>query len=336
MKTIYKSKLTNPKQVSALVREIQILKFFDENRHITELYDVLDVIDGIYLILEYAEGGDLFSYISSKKTLHEFEVKRFFHSIVKSVSIMHNNGYVHRDLKLENILLDINGRVMLADFGCSREFKEGEYTSSLCGTVQYEAPEVLLCNSYDATKVDSWSLGIILYVLFFRCFPFDATSVCEALDQFSREICIPDNCNISKSARNVLIGLLCNDPNRRMKVVDVLQHDWLKKISSSHCDELKKNRIKQAALRSLQERNTKNMDANKLVAYRIMKRMYQLGKMAITVMAPQRRESELGRINTPKARAREHRSMLIFRPMSTNIAQRKILDSLVPPAKIVL
>ncbi|KAH0785552.1 CAMK family protein kinase [Histomonas meleagridis] len=330
MKTIYKSKLTNPKQVCALAREIKILRFFGENRHITELYDALDVIDGIYLILEYAEGGDLYSYISTHKHLQEYEIKRFFYSIVKTVSFMHINGYVHRDLKLENILLDENGRVMLADFGCSREFKEGEFTSSVCGTVQYEPPEILLCKSYDATKVDSWALGIILYALFFNKLPYNGNSVCEALGQIVREeIVIPNG--ISEDARKILHGLLCNDPEKRLRVVDLPNHPWLRRVHLMQKNSQKKDRIHLAALKTMQESNTEGMDENKLVSYRIMKRKYQVGKMLN--MNPV--EHDMGRIPTPEARARECRSKLILRPMSANIAQKKLLASLVPPSKFI-
>jgi serine/threonine protein kinase len=109
-----------------------------------------------------------------KKRLSEREARYIFKQIVTSIHYCHLNHIVHRDIKVENILLDSNWRVKLADFGFSSTFKQGELLDVWCGSPQYCAPELYKAQLYDGPKVDIWSLGVVLYVLVCGYLPFEA------------------------------------------------------------------------------------------------------------------------------------------------------------------
>ena len=109
-----------------------------------------------------------------KKRLSEREARHIFKQIVTAVHYCHVNHIVHRDIKVENILLDSNWRVKLADFGFSSIYKQGELLDIWCGSPQYCAPELYKAQLYDGPKVDIWSLGVVLYVLVCGYLPFEA------------------------------------------------------------------------------------------------------------------------------------------------------------------
>lgn len=126
----------------------------------------------LFLIVIYAS-----DYIIHKKRLSEREAKHIFKQILAAIHYCHSNKIVHRDLKVENLLLDASLNVKLADFGFSSQFTHGELLDVFCGSPPYCAPELYLANRYDGTKVDIWSLGVILYVLLCGHLPFEANQL---------------------------------------------------------------------------------------------------------------------------------------------------------------
>lgn len=106
--------------------------------------------------------------------MSEREARHIFRQIVLAIHYCHSNLIVHRDVKVENVLLDYNGQVKLADFGFSSFFKPGELLDVYCGSPPYCAPELYLAKQYDGPKVDIWSLGVVLYVLVCGQLPFEA------------------------------------------------------------------------------------------------------------------------------------------------------------------
>lgn len=154
----------------------------------------------ICLVTEYASNGELYGmiyllekftllflvinnylktfsdYIIRKKRLSEREARSIFKQIIAAVHYCHSNRIVHRDLKVENLLLDSAWKIKLADFGFASHFKTGELLDIFCGSPPYCAPELYLAKLYDGTKVDIWSLGVILYVLVCGYLPFEANN----------------------------------------------------------------------------------------------------------------------------------------------------------------
>ncbi|KAG6835678.1 hypothetical protein H0H93_015823 [Arthromyces matolae] len=162
-----------PKAMSAsLTREIHHHRQL-HHPHVAQMYEVIATESSIWIVTELCSGGELFDYLVEKGRLSEDEAKLIFGQLCLAVAYLHNHGIVHRDLKLENVLLDERCRVKLGDFGFTRGFEKGVYMETFCGTTGYASPEMLEGKKYQGPEVDVWSLGIILYTLLTGTLPFD-------------------------------------------------------------------------------------------------------------------------------------------------------------------
>ena len=132
-----------PKALSTtLTREIHHHRQL-HHPHVTQLYEVIATENSIWLVTELCSGGELFDYLTEKGRISEHEARHIFGQICLAVNYLHEKGIVHRDLKLENVLLDERCRIKLGDFGFTREFDRGAYLETYCGTTGYAAPEML-------------------------------------------------------------------------------------------------------------------------------------------------------------------------------------------------
>lgn len=162
-----------PKGMSAsLTREIHHHRQL-HHPHVTQMYEVIATEAYIWIVTELCSGGELFDYLAEKGRLGEAETQILFGQLCLAVNYLHEKGIVHRDLKLENVLLDERCRVKLGDFGFTREYERGAYMETFCGTTGYASPEMLQGKKYMGPEVDVWSLGIILYCLLTGTLPFD-------------------------------------------------------------------------------------------------------------------------------------------------------------------
>ncbi|KAA0201999.1 hypothetical protein HAZT_HAZT009674 [Hyalella azteca] len=181
-KTKVAIKILNRQQIKDLdvlekiKREITNLKLF-RHPHIIKLYQVISSPTDIFMVMEYASGGELFQYIKKQGKLKESEARKFFQQIISGVDYCHRHMVVHRDLKPENLLLDHNRHVKIADFGLSNFMVDGEFLGTSCGSPNYAAPEVISANLYAGPEVDVWSCGIILFALLCGSLPFDDKNV---------------------------------------------------------------------------------------------------------------------------------------------------------------
>jgi serine/threonine protein kinase len=116
--------------------------------HVVQLYEIIATESSIWLVTELCSGGELFDYLVEKGRLTEEETRIIFGQLCLAVAYVHNKGVVHRDLKLENVLLDERCRVKLSDFGFTREFERGGFLNSVCGTMSYSAPEMIQAQKY--------------------------------------------------------------------------------------------------------------------------------------------------------------------------------------------
>lgn len=173
---------------SSLTREIHHHRQL-HHPHITQMYEVIATESSIWIVTELCYGGELFDYLVEKGRIAEDEARVMFGQLCLAVAYLHDNGIVHRDLKLENVLLDERCRVKLGDFGFTREFYRGSLMETFCGTTGYASPEMLQGKRYQGPgekifhlillylisllEVDVWSLGIILYCLLTGTLPFD-------------------------------------------------------------------------------------------------------------------------------------------------------------------
>lgn len=184
-------------------------------------------------MLEYVDGGELFSYIVENGTLEQMEAVRIFRQILSAVAYCHEFLVCHRDVKPENILLDRNGNVKLADFGmASREHMGGLQTS--CGSPHYAPPEIALGRPYIGAQVDVWSCGVVLFVMLAGQLPFgmgcrlpeDLQGVLEEV--VACNISFPEDVEISGAAQDLLLRMLEPDQNERINVRQIWQHPLMK------------------------------------------------------------------------------------------------------------
>uniref|UniRef100_A0A8C1JRI8 non-specific serine/threonine protein kinase n=1 Tax=Cyprinus carpio TaxID=7962 RepID=A0A8C1JRI8_CYPCA len=159
-----------------IFREVQIMKML-RHPHIIRLYQVMETERLIYLVTEYASGGEIFDHLVAHGRMAEKDARRKFKQIVAAVYFCHCRNIVHRDLKAENLLLDHNLNIKIADFGFSNLFSRGQLLKTWCGSPPYAAPELFEGKEYDGPKVDIWSLGVVLYVLVCGALPFDGSTL---------------------------------------------------------------------------------------------------------------------------------------------------------------
>jgi serine/threonine-protein kinase HSL1 (negative regulator of Swe1 kinase) len=186
-----------------------------------------------YLIMEYVEGGELFSYIHEQSGLIEIHAVHIFRQIIAALIYCHRINIHHRDLKPENILLDRDTMtVKLVDFGMAALQPQGKKLTTPCGSPHYAAPEVIKTTSYDGAKADVWSCGVILFVLLTGTPPFDYTGDALNLKDLFRDISaakyvMPDY--LSPEAKDLIRRILVADPKRRISLDDIWHHPFLRK-----------------------------------------------------------------------------------------------------------
>ncbi|THU93334.1 Pkinase-domain-containing protein [Dendrothele bispora CBS 962.96] len=214
-----------PKALSAsLTREIHHHRQL-HHPHVTQMYEVIATENNIWIVTELCSGGELFDYLAEKGRLSEEETKFVFGQLCLAVAYLHDKGIVHRDLKLENVLLDEHCRVKLGDFGFTREFERGGLMETFCGTTGYAAPEMLSGKKYQGPEVDVWSLGVILYCLLTGMLPFDDDDEGIMRDKVVvGEFEDPEW--LSPESRDLIKNVLVLEPSRRLTIAQILAHSW--------------------------------------------------------------------------------------------------------------
>ena len=130
-------------------------------------------------MIEICAGGDLLNYVRKRRQLKEEVAKSVFKQLINGIAYCHSKSILHRDIKLDNILLSSNGEVKICDFGVSKVVKRGEMMTEQCGTPAYIAPEILADRGYEGFAVDIWSAGVVLYAMLYGVVPFRANNMSE-------------------------------------------------------------------------------------------------------------------------------------------------------------
>lgn len=225
----------NSEKEIKIYREINALKHLS-HPNIVRLEEVLQNSKYIGIVLEYASGGEFYKYIQRKRRLKEAVACRLFAQLVSGVNYMHSKGLVHRDLKLENLLLDKHENLVITDFGFVNEFvSHNELMKTSCGSPCYAAPELVVSTKpYEARKSDVWSCGVILYAMLAGYLPWDddprnpdGNDIVRLYYYITRTpLKFPEY--ITPLSRDLLRRMLISDPRRRITLKNIQRHEWLK------------------------------------------------------------------------------------------------------------
>ncbi|OCT72477.1 serine/threonine-protein kinase SIK3 [Xenopus laevis] len=224
IKIIDKTKLDD-ENLKKIFREVQIMKMLC-HPHIIRLYQVMETERMIYLVTEYASGGEIFDHLVAHGRMAEKEARKKFKQIMAAVHFCHCRNIVHRDLKAENLLLDANLNIKIADFGFSNRFTPGQLLKTWCGSPPYAAPELFEGKEYDGPKVDIWSLGVVLYVLVCGALPFDGSTLQNLRARvLSGKFRIPFF--MSTECEHLIRHMLVLEPSKRLSMEQICKHKWM-------------------------------------------------------------------------------------------------------------
>jgi len=227
--------------------EIDILRLLQRNPHphIVSCLDIVEDEENVYIVEELLPHGDLLTFLTQHSPLREADIRRLFWSVLSAVEHLHSLGIVHRDIKLENLLLSNRGKVKLIDFNLSCPFSEKTLLTRFCGSLPYCPPEMVLRTPYVGPEVDVWALGVLLYLLLFARYPFpvDDERDIACLRRFmtnllSAQYTIPSCHPYSNEAVHLLRSFFKTDRTKRPSIETIKNHPWFKNLKE---EERKKN-----------------------------------------------------------------------------------------------
>ena len=229
IKILEKNRISQ-QDIKRIETEINILKTL-HHKNIIQLYSIIQTSEKIYLIMEYAEGKELFDYIIEKQKLDEKEACNFYQQIINGIEYLHKLNIVHRDLKPENLLLDsTKKKIKIVDFGLSSIYNKNQLLKTACGSPCYAAPEMIKGNFYKGINIDIWSSGIILYAMLCGFLPFDEKNNELLYNKIIKgEFDTPPF--ISDYGKDLINKILCVDPDKRIRIKDIKNHPWFKLIN---------------------------------------------------------------------------------------------------------
>ena len=213
-----------PEDYELVRQEISILKIV-KHKYIVQLYEILQTVQHIFIVMEYCEGKDLMDYILAKNRLSEYESLKFFQQLINALFYLHSQNISHRDVKIDNMLLDRNKNLKLVDFGLSTKYTDDKLLDQPCGTVVYAAPEVLEGNEYHGMLADVWSSGIVLFGMCSGYLPF-----CDNDDEVNKKNVIKGEIELpsffSPLLKDLLMHMLDVNPLKRYTLQDIREHAW--------------------------------------------------------------------------------------------------------------
>ncbi|XP_066391244.1 serine/threonine-protein kinase SAPK2 isoform X2 [Miscanthus floridulus] len=234
--------------VAKLVRDVRTKELFAV-KFIERGMKVVLTPTHLAIVMEYAGGGELFERICKAGRFSEDEARFFFQQLISGVSYCHSMQICHRDLKLENTLLDgsISPRLKICDFGYSKSSVLHSQPKSTVGTPAYIAPEVLARKEYDGKVADVWSCGVTMYVMLVGAYPFEDPDEPKNFHKtltriLSVQYAIPDFVRVSMECRHLLSRIFVANPEQRITIPEIKNHPWfLKNLPIEMTDEYQMN-----------------------------------------------------------------------------------------------
>ena len=226
IKSINKEKIKNERQKQKIKQETAIMEALSKSKNIVKIFETYETKKHICIVMEYICAGDLLTYIKKRSKLTEPVAKFIFKQIILGIKHIHDNGIIHRDIKLDNILLDLDNNIKICDFGVSRKVNNGDILFEQCGTPAYIAPEILINKGYEGFGVDIWSAGVVLYAMLSGNVPFRGNNLKELHDLIINGT-YKEIKGISTEAEDLLKKILEVEPKNRIKTEEILVHPWL-------------------------------------------------------------------------------------------------------------
>ena len=227
IKILEKKKMTSLDDKERVEREIEILEKIN-HINVIKIIKIIKNPDNIYIIMEFCENGELFSYIVEKQNLDEEEAAYYYYQLINGLECLHHYGIVHRDLKPENLLLSKKNILKIIDFGLSNYYNEIDLLSTPCGSPSYASPEMVSGNKYDGFLIDIWSSGIILYAMLCGFLPFEDQDN-EILFKKIYECKVEFPNDISKDAIDLMKKIMVSDPKKRITLNEIKNHKFFLK-----------------------------------------------------------------------------------------------------------
>ena len=213
-----------PEDYELVHQELSILKIV-KHKYIAQLYEILETSQFIFIVIEYCEGKDLMDYILTKSKLSEKESLKFFQQLINTLLYLHSQNIAHRDIKIDNMLLDKEKNLKLVDFGLSTKYSDDELLNQPCGTVVYAAPEVLDGKEYHGMLADVWSSGIVLFGMISGFLPF-----CDNDDEINKKNVLKGKIDIPSFfpplVKDLLKHMLDINPMTRYTLQEIREHPW--------------------------------------------------------------------------------------------------------------
>jgi serine/threonine protein kinase len=232
VKVVNRNSLVTDNQLEFFERELRLLQFIN-HPNIVHLHDVVYQPDTIALVMEFCENGDLFDHLWHHGPIPGSTVRNYIFQILKALECFHEKGYAHRDLKPENILIDSRSRVKVCDLGMARSSGPDGMMSTICGTMPYNPPEIVQGLPYDGSKVDIWSLGILIFVMITGQLPWESDDrqgvmreIIEGVINFPQDF---------PAELKAIVRVCTNlNPSDRPAATELLEMAWLKEEQSDY------------------------------------------------------------------------------------------------------
>lgn len=246
LKVLFKSQLQKGGCEHQLRREIEIQGHLD-HPNVLRMYNYFWDNKRVFLVLEYAEHGELYKILQSNKRFSDAQAAVYMFQMADALQYCHSKNVIHRDIKPENLLVASNSELKIADFGWSVH-APGKKRGTMCGTMDYLPPEMVMGVKHGA-EVDNWSLGVLCYEFLCGQPPFESEDTAKTYNKI-RNVQYRFPNYVSAGARDFINRLLVFEPEKRMTLAEMKRHPWIE----SHVEEYRENMRRMAAERKMEKK----------------------------------------------------------------------------------